>query len=68
MHKNTQNQDDYFLANNIKYIDYKDVETLKKFIGPYGKIISRKRTGIVAKNQRQLALAIKRARFLALLK
>jgi small subunit ribosomal protein S18 len=58
---------DYFSANNIKYIDYKDVEILKKFINPSGKIISHKRTGVTAKNQRQLASAIKHARFLGLL-
>ncbi|OGI60274.1 30S ribosomal protein S18 [Candidatus Nomurabacteria bacterium RIFCSPHIGHO2_01_FULL_37_25] len=58
---------DYFSANNIKYIDYKDVEILKKFLNPNGKIMSHKRTGITAKNQRQLASAIKHARFLGLL-
>ncbi len=58
---------DYFSANNIKYIDYKDVEILKKFLNPNGKIISHKRTGVTAKNQRQLASAIKHARFLGLL-
>ncbi|MEK7572299.1 MAG: 30S ribosomal protein S18 [Patescibacteria group bacterium] len=58
---------DYFSANNIKYIDYKDVEILKKFLNPNGKIISHKRTGVTSKNQRQLALAIKHARFLGLL-
>lgn len=58
---------DYFSANNIKYIDYKDVEILKKFINPNGKIISHKRTGVTAKNQRELANAIKHARFLGLL-
>ncbi|MFA6077233.1 MAG: 30S ribosomal protein S18 [Candidatus Paceibacterota bacterium] len=58
---------DYFSANNIKYIDYKDVEILKKFVNPNGKIISHKRTGVTSKNQRQLANAIKHARFLGLL-
>lgn len=58
---------DYFSANNIKYIDYKDVEILKKFLNPSGKIMSHKRTGITTKNQRKLALAVKRARFLGLL-
>ena len=36
----------YFTKNNIKYIDYKDVELLKKFISPNGKIIPRRVTGI----------------------
>lgn len=58
---------DYFSAKNIKYIDYKDIEILKKFLNPNGKIMSHKRTGVTAKNQRQLAVAIKHARFLGLL-
>ena len=58
---------DYFSANNIKYIDYKDVEILKKFLNPSGKIVSRKRTGVTAKNQRALSAAIKHARFMGLL-
>jgi small subunit ribosomal protein S18 len=58
---------DYFSANNIKFIDYKDIEILKKFINPNGKIISHKRTGVTSKNQRALANAIKRARFMGLL-
>ncbi len=58
---------DYFSANNIKHIDYKDIEILKKFLNPNGKIVSHKRSGVTAKNQRQLAGAIKNARFLALL-
>lgn len=58
---------DYFAENNIKYIDYKDTETLKRFINPHGRIQSRKRTGLTAKNQRRVAEAIKRARFMALM-
>lgn len=58
---------DYFSANNIKFIDYKDVDILKKFLNPNGKIMSHKRTGITSKNQRALSIAIKRARFLGLL-
>jgi len=58
---------DYFSSNNIKHIDYKDIEILKKFLNPNGKIMSHKRTGVTSKNQRQLALAVKRARFLGLL-
>lgn len=57
----------YFTKNNIKYIDYKDVELLKKFIAPNGKIIPRRITGTSAKYQRELAVAIKRAREMALL-
>lgn len=57
----------YFTKNNIKYIDYKDVELLKKFIGANGKITPRRVTGTSAKYQRMLTTAIKRARQMALL-
>jgi small subunit ribosomal protein S18 len=49
------------------YIDYKDTESLKKMISGNGKILSRKRTGATAMEQRMIARAVKRARFLALL-
>ncbi|HEU0085715.1 MAG TPA: 30S ribosomal protein S18 [Candidatus Paceibacterota bacterium] len=58
---------DYFSANNIKHIDYKDVDILKRFLNPNGKIVSHKRTGVTSKNQRKLATAVKNARFLGLL-
>ncbi|MCX6755068.1 MAG: 30S ribosomal protein S18 [Candidatus Nomurabacteria bacterium] len=58
---------DYFSSNNIKHIDYKDTDILKKFINANGKIMSHKRTGVTSKNQRQLALAIKHSRFMGLL-
>ncbi len=58
---------DYFNANNIRFIDYKDVENLKRFLNPNGRILNRKRTGLAAKNQRMLAEAVKRARFMGLL-
>ena len=61
------NKQCYFSQNNIKYVDYKDTETLKKFLNPHGRIMSGKRTGVSAKYQRQLAQAVKRARFMALL-
>jgi len=57
----------YFTKNHIQYIDYKDVELLKKFISPNGKITPRRVTGTRAKYQRSLAAAIKRARQMALL-
>jgi len=57
----------YFTKNNIKYIDHKDVDVLKKFINPHARIVSHKRTGVSAKYQRMLATAIKRARFMGLL-
>ncbi len=61
------NKQCYFTENNIKYIDYKDIDLLKKFLNPHARIISRKRTGVTAKHQRNLATAIKRARFMGLL-
>ncbi len=58
----------YFCRNNIEVVDWKDVETLKKFISPVsGKILPSRQTGTCAKHQRQLARAIKRARIMALL-
>lgn len=54
-------------ASGTVYIDYKDTESLKKMITGNGKIQSRKRTGANAMEQRMLARAIKRARFMALL-
>lgn len=61
------NKQCFFKQNNIKYIDYKDLDLLRRFLTPQGKIMPRKRTGVSAKNQRKLALAIKRARFMGLL-
>ncbi|OGU71164.1 MAG: 30S ribosomal protein S18 [Ignavibacteria bacterium RBG_16_34_14] len=56
-----------FTRNNIKYIDYKDVKLLQKYVTEQGKIIPKRITGTSAKYQRQLALAVKRARHMALL-
>ena len=61
------NKQCYFSENNIRHIDYKDVEILKKFLNPHARMISRKKSGITAKSQRQLAVAVKRARFMGLL-
>ena len=57
----------YFKENRIDYVDYKDVETLEKFLTPHGRIQSKKRTGVPSVNQRELATAIKRARYMGLL-
>lgn len=57
----------YFTKNHVKYIDYKDTETLCRFISPDGKILPRSQTGTKARYQRELARAIKNARFMALL-
>lgn len=58
---------DYFSSNNIKYIDYKDIELLKKFIAPNARMMGRKKTNTTSKNQRKVAEAVKRARFMGLL-
>ena len=57
----------YFTQNHIEHIDFKDVDLLKKFITERGKILPRRITGTSAKYQRKLAIAIKRARHMALL-
>lgn len=55
------------MENNIRHIDYKDTEILKKFLNPHGRMVSRKKSGVCARSQRQLAVAVKRARFIGLL-
>lgn len=57
----------YFTSNKLDEVDYKDVFLLKKFITESGKIVPSRITGTKARFQRQLANAIKVARFLALL-
>ena len=56
-----------FTAEGVKEIDYKDIDTLKQYVSETGKIVPSRITGTKAKYQRQLATAVKRARFLALL-
>ena len=56
-----------FTAEGVTEIDYKDLDTLKGYITETGKIVPSRITGTKARYQRQLATAIKRARFLALL-
>ena len=58
---------DPFAGPNAPKIDYKDVKTLQRYISERGKIVPSRITAVGAKNQRKLAQAIKRARFLALL-
>lgn len=58
---------DFFKKYKIKYIDYKDPSFLIKFLNSQGKILPRRITGTSLKNQSKLAIAIKRARHLALL-
>ncbi|MBV1786992.1 30S ribosomal protein S18 [Marinobacterium sp. D7] len=56
-----------FTAEGVKEIDYKDLEVLKGYITETGKIVPSRITGTKARYQRQLATAIKRARYVALL-
>ena len=56
-----------FTAECTKEIDYKDLETLKAYISETGKIVPSRITGTKARYQRQLATAVKRARYLALI-
>ncbi len=57
----------FFCVERIERIDYKDVDILRRFLSEDAKIKGRKQTGVCAKHQRQLARAIKRARYLAML-
>ncbi len=59
--------DCYFCKKNIPEIDFKETETLKRYISSLGKIRPRKKTSLCAKHQRQLSRAVKRARHLGLL-
>ncbi|MFP4079838.1 MAG: 30S ribosomal protein S18 [Ectothiorhodospira sp.] len=56
-----------FTAEGVEFIDYKDLNTLKNYVTETGKIVPSRITGTNARYQRQLATAIKRARYLALL-
>ena len=58
---------DPFEKDKTKKIDYKDVETLRNYISDRGKILPRRITGLNAKHQREMTVAIKRARQIALL-
>ncbi len=53
--------------NDIRHVDYKDIDLLRQFINPHGRLLSRKRTGLTAKQQRAVEAAVKRARFMGLL-
>jgi len=57
----------YFCTNNLKDVDYKDVEVLKSFLDTHARIMNNRKTAVCSKHQRKLAEAIKRARFLALI-
>lgn len=54
-------------AKGVEFVDYKDVETLRRCLSPNGKIYTRKRIGATARQQRMIAQAIKRSRYMGLL-
>ncbi|MCS6937717.1 MAG: 30S ribosomal protein S18 [Roseiflexaceae bacterium] len=56
-----------FCADQIRVVDYKDVKRLQRCMSERGKILPRRRTGVCARHQRSLTVAIKRARHMALL-
>lgn len=56
-----------FCADKVEMIDYKDTARLRKFVSERGKILPKRMTGTCAKHQRELTIAIKRARHVALL-
>lgn len=58
---------DFFTSNNLKWVDYKDIELLRKFLAPNARLLSRRKTNLTAKNQRKMEEAVKRARFMGLL-
>ena len=55
-----------FCVDHTKYIDYKKVDTFRRYVSDRYKIEARRKTGVCAKHQRGLATAIKRARHLAM--
>lgn len=56
-----------FCVDKVQHIDYKDVARLRRFTNERGKILPRRMSGTCAKHQRQLSIAIKRARMIALM-
>lgn len=57
----------YFCVNNVEHVDYKDMNTLRRYISSFAKIVPRKRSGVCMKHQRGLSNAIKQARIMALI-
>jgi small subunit ribosomal protein S18 len=57
----------FFCSQNLKNIDYKEIDLLRRFVSSQAKIIDPRHTHICAKHQRKLSTAIKQARFMALL-
>ena len=62
-----QRKSDPLAEARIRFVDYKDDRLLSRFIGETGKLLPSRLTGVTARHQRQIAKAIKKARYLALL-
>lgn len=56
-----------FCVDNVKEVDYKDADALFRYVNEYGRLKPRRQTGACAKHQRAIAIAVKRARHIALL-
>jgi small subunit ribosomal protein S18 len=56
-----------FCSEKISFIDYKDIQSLRRFMSPHAKIMSSRKTGTCGKHQRMVSQALKRARHMALL-
>ena len=65
--KRTERSKCRFTRARVEHLDYKDIATLQKMVSQQGKMYGRKRTGTMSHFQRKLKIAIKRARFMALL-
>lgn len=65
--RNVKNKECFYCKNNRVAVDYKDAVNLRRFVSSYMKIAPRRRSGLCAKHQRQVANAIKRARQAALM-
>ena len=63
----TTSQQCFFCSQNLKNIDYKEIDLLRRFVSSQAKIIDPRHTHICAKHQRKLSIAIKQARFMGLL-
>ncbi|MCX6797368.1 MAG: 30S ribosomal protein S18 [Candidatus Doudnabacteria bacterium] len=57
----------HFCSNKMNSVDYKDTQTLRRFMSPHAKILAHNRTGTCPKHQRMVSRALKRARHMALL-
>ncbi len=60
-------QNNILTQNDIRVVDYKDVDLLKNFLNPHGRVLDRRKSGLTAKQQRGVEEAVKRARFMGLL-